>query len=589
MTKKVFIAKANVAAIHIQKCFRFYLLRRKILEFRNEMACRIQRMIRAKLSANFRNVTKTILRARCVFSFSNSGDKALEKLTEVPKVLTETSYGPNCHYTNPGVRQNAPQFVKLLNQHTIYCTRHFSIHDCILLSSVLKHVSCKVRRLIFHGVLAMNPCYEFDLLSALKKCISLRTFMIFGGKWNKQFLVSLFDVVRIDNPRVVSIYLEGIEFRVEKNIELSKTEDTMVPIRSVSRPMSRRVSTGWSSDSIDTILLAPNQNTRATSAKLVISPTTTPSFSRLNSAAPKDENSISINVNMNASVKGNSGNSEFPTKSDQNNAISKVNILDPSEEIAVSASLLIGDFFTYSVSGIQFLSLHHMNMTNQDLFCIAKTLQTNSSLTTLCLSFNFIEDSGLQSIMNAVIKNSKSKLEVLDLHKNFITLNEESRSVFDTYYHQYIDNGSDYTEESNRGKNGNKGSSNPLYHHHHNATSSSPVSDLIVVLTLNPILNPYQLPQKNTIEVSLRNLRVLCPKLGRSYFKKHQIKRNKELNVQNSITLKTILASSPSLNQLNSSSHNNIFHKSALLSHSLTSAVSFNKTTPSTFQSFPKS
>lgn len=117
-------------------------------------------------------------------------------------------------YECPGIKHNTPQFERLLQRNTVYCTSDgdkFSNADCIMLSGVLRHKVCRIRRLVFHVYNATHANYEFDLLPAIAQCKSLRTVAILGGSWTKGFICGLLSAVQVENPRVQHIHIEGIE------------------------------------------------------------------------------------------------------------------------------------------------------------------------------------------------------------------------------------------------------------------------------------------------------------------------------------------------------------------------------------------
>ena len=92
--------------------------------------------------------------------------------------------------------------------------------------------------------------------------------------------------------------------------------------------------------------------------------------------------------------------------------------------VALSTSKLLLNFFNFSIPGIHSLSLHGMGLIDEDIGEIAKGLAVNTSIQTLCLSLNMIEDRGLTHLVQALTSNRKSILNKLDLSWNFLTLGE---------------------------------------------------------------------------------------------------------------------------------------------------------------------
>lgn len=103
-------------------------------------------------------------------------------------------------------------------------------------------------------------------------------------------------------------------------------------------------------------------------------------------------------------------------------------------QIVQSSSFLLLDFFNYSVPGIRYLSLHGLNLVDDDLKLLADGLRVNTSLTHFILSLNLIEDPGFLLLLNALIQNHhKSSLMYLDLSWNLICLNEGTVRLLDSY------------------------------------------------------------------------------------------------------------------------------------------------------------
>ena len=173
------------------------------------MATRIQRMFRNYKISSLGGVTRRLLLKRKLVGFSEISNQLLTSLLVEDSTCSGMS-GNSCHYTNPGIRQNTPQFYRLLNQHTIYCNRFFTPDDAVLLSAVLRHTLSRTRRLIMHCVVGMNPNFEFDLLPAISQCRSLRFVAFLGGIWSARFLEKLYQKVQLENPLIQSIFVESV-------------------------------------------------------------------------------------------------------------------------------------------------------------------------------------------------------------------------------------------------------------------------------------------------------------------------------------------------------------------------------------------
>lgn len=80
-----------------------------------------------------------------------------------------------------------------------------------MLSMVLRSPACAVKSLILHDIEdVQSPSYEFDLLAALRKCVSIRAVYILGGDWNQSFLEALVKVAHVENPRITTLVIEQV-------------------------------------------------------------------------------------------------------------------------------------------------------------------------------------------------------------------------------------------------------------------------------------------------------------------------------------------------------------------------------------------
>jgi hypothetical protein len=128
-------------------------------------------------------------------------------------LLAACQKDPATHYHIPGINQRAPSFIRATQQKTIFCsgTLGFTPADCLMLCMVLRSPACAVRTLVLHHMPdARNPCFEFDLLAALRKCTSIRSVVILGGDWEGSFLSALVELVQTENPRIVSLVIEQV-------------------------------------------------------------------------------------------------------------------------------------------------------------------------------------------------------------------------------------------------------------------------------------------------------------------------------------------------------------------------------------------
>lgn len=80
-----------------------------------------------------------------------------------------------------------------------------------MLSGVLRHKVCRIRRLVFHVYNATHANYEFDMLPAIAICKSLRMVAIIGGMWTKGFICGLLAAAQLENPRIQHVHIEGVQ------------------------------------------------------------------------------------------------------------------------------------------------------------------------------------------------------------------------------------------------------------------------------------------------------------------------------------------------------------------------------------------
>ena len=91
-----------------------------------------------------------------------------------------------------------------------------------------------------------------------------------------------------------------------------------------------------------------------------------------------------------------------------------------TESIATRSGCLLMDYFNYSIPGIKMLCLHGCGLTGDDLQLLSRGLEVNSSLESLVLSSNLIDDAGFIAVFCALYGNKKSKVMHLDLSQNLI-------------------------------------------------------------------------------------------------------------------------------------------------------------------------
>ena len=104
-----------------------------------------------------------------------------------------------------------------------------------------------------------------------------------------------------------------------------------------------------------------------------------------------------------------------------------------AELVAENAGRLLCDYFNYTLPGIFTLSLHGCNIRDCDLELLATGLNVNSSIRNLILSLNLITDDGFMKVFDAVAKNKKSVLNVMDFGYNLIICRNPMRQLVNSY------------------------------------------------------------------------------------------------------------------------------------------------------------
>lgn len=93
-------------------------------------------------------------------------------------------------------------------------------------------------------------------------------------------------------------------------------------------------------------------------------------------------------------------------------------------QVSACATKLLLNFFNYSVPGIHTLSLHGLGLIDEDMVKLAKGLEVNTSIQSICLSLNLIEDKGMSHLVEALGANKKGIVKLLDLSWNLLTLSD---------------------------------------------------------------------------------------------------------------------------------------------------------------------
>lgn len=114
-------------------------------------------------------------------------------------------------YRIPGINKNTPQYYNASQQEIILCSTNFTSSDCMMLSMLLRNSAASIKTLILDKVDGTHPSYEFDLLVAISKSTSLRSVVVVGGSYTSNFLLGLFNVIQVENPRIINLTVENVQ------------------------------------------------------------------------------------------------------------------------------------------------------------------------------------------------------------------------------------------------------------------------------------------------------------------------------------------------------------------------------------------
>tara|TARA_A100001015_G_scaffold310979_1_gene413328 strand:+ start:8388 stop:11726 length:3339 start_codon:yes stop_codon:yes gene_type:complete len=167
-------------------------------------ALKIQWRWREYQGAALKRLALQLLKMRGSARFSRNNKIMLARMTNEIE----------CHYTPPGVRQSTPQFNKMLTKSEILCSGNsdhgFESSDVMMLGLILKNHLCRCTTLVLEDVDGRHAAFEFDLLSAISQCRSLRNVVILGGWWSPSFFKRLYYEVQVENPRITNVAVEGV-------------------------------------------------------------------------------------------------------------------------------------------------------------------------------------------------------------------------------------------------------------------------------------------------------------------------------------------------------------------------------------------
>ena len=103
------------------------------------------------------------------------------------------------------------------------------------------------------------------------------------------------------------------------------------------------------------------------------------------------------------------------------------------ETLTISTGRLLGDYFNYSVPGLSELSLHGLCLRDCDIGALVQGLEVNSSIKSIQLSLNLIEEMGFRKIFQSIVNNKKSAITNVDFSCNFIAAGPKSYKLLDSW------------------------------------------------------------------------------------------------------------------------------------------------------------
>lgn len=126
--------------------------------------------------------------------------------------------------SNSNSQNKTPLFKAVLDLKTVFCSSNFSDQNFHFLFQILSHPSCQIENLIFQNIKYFDSeSSELNFLSIIKNNRSLKTVKLLSGKYSENFVTKLLDMIQVENPRVIGLFIEGIEkiFAKKMAVELS--------------------------------------------------------------------------------------------------------------------------------------------------------------------------------------------------------------------------------------------------------------------------------------------------------------------------------------------------------------------------------
>jgi len=108
---------------------------------------------------------------------------------------------------------------------------------------------------------------------------------------------------------------------------------------------------------------------------------------------------------------------------------------------------LAGDFFNYSLPGIREICLHGCRLASEDIDALLESLVMNTSITTVDLSLNLLDDAALLPLLELVSTRPKSPLRRIGFSWNQVKLDPPLRAALDTFTFPASTSAAQRTEE----------------------------------------------------------------------------------------------------------------------------------------------
>lgn len=405
-----------------------YLLRKKekILQRARDMkvsqeivlaAIKIQRLFRHNFEKSWIFVCRKFLQERRKIQYSFYSLQAMDDIIKDDiKSYHQHRQQEDYLYSNPGVSIQSEEFRSLLTKRMVICPHsEMDVMDYQLLGTVLTQTHCKIQ------VLVLQSCKLFGQL--VKPNTSSSSKEKGGSKQGP--------------PPTANI---AAAFNTHPSKELYAAQ--LPPMRAMSPPMSSpsRSSPATSSRPSKLIRLKNPTNTEVHQENKQQIAAATHYFEICKQFFQHMKESVSMRtLIIHGGVWSNDAITYvFRLIQVHNPRIQSLyleHMLDKllAGAIGRSTSLLLKDYFNYSIPGIRILSLHGCYLRDEDAMVISEGLAVNTSLEKFILSLNLLTDEGIVPIFQALSNNQKHIVKYVDLQYNLIRCQTALRRVMSSY------------------------------------------------------------------------------------------------------------------------------------------------------------